>query len=84
MEGRFDLLQTEADLLETVEDAACVGDLDAVVGDGLEDAGEDVEELLAAGGSGDRERSASDAPGAPRLAEGAARGVVVVAEGIPS
>jgi hypothetical protein len=80
--GGFDLLQVGAHLLECVEDAAGVGDLDAVVSDGLQDTGEDFEELLAVGGGGDGEGAASDAPGAARLAEGAARGVMVVAEGL--
>jgi hypothetical protein len=79
--GGFDLLQVGADLLEGVEDAACVGDLDAVVSDGLQDTGEGVEALLAGGGSGDGEVATGDAPGGPRLAEGAARRVMVVAEG---
>jgi hypothetical protein len=77
-------LQVGADLLEGVEDAAGVGDLDAVVSDGLQDAGEDLEELLAIVGDGDGEGAAGDAPGAARLAEGAARGVMVVAEGLAS
>jgi hypothetical protein len=38
--------------------------------------------LLVAGGSWDGEVAAGDAPGAARLAEGAARGVMVVAEGL--
>ena len=75
-------MQVGAYLLECVEDAARVGDLDAVVDDGLQDIGEGIENLLAAGGGGDGEVAASDAPGAARLAEGAARGVVVVAEGL--
>ncbi len=75
-------MQVGADLLEGVEDAAGVGDLDAVGSDGLQDTGEGFEELLAVGGDGDGEGAAGDAPGGARLAEGAARGVMVVAEGL--
>lgn len=74
-------MQVGAHLLEGVEDAAGVGDLDAVGSDGLQDAGEDLEELLAVVGGGDGKGAAGDAPGGARLAEGAARGVMVVAEG---
>ena len=79
--GGFELLQVGAYLLECVEDAARVREFDAVVDDGLQDAGEDFEELVAVVGDGDGEGAAGDAPGGPRLAKGAARGVMVVAEG---
>ena len=80
-------MEIDSDLLERVEDASCVAEFDAVVGDGLQDTGEDVEELCPVsvdGVSGDAhgELSASLAPGAARLAEGAARWVMVVAEGL--
>ena len=75
-------MEVGAYLLEGVEDAACLGDLDAVVSDGLQDAGEDFEELLPVVGDWDGEGAASDAPGSSRLAERAARGVMVVAEGL--
>ena len=60
-------LQGGAGLLERVEDAAGVGELDAVVDDGVQDTGEGVEGLLVGGGGGDGEVAASDAPGAARL-----------------
>ena len=75
-------MQVGAYLLDGVEDAAGVGEFYAVVDDGLQDVGEGVEELLAVVGGGDGEGAASDAPGAAGLAEGAARGVMVVAEGL--
>ena len=59
----FGILQVGADLLEGVEDAAGVGEFDAVVDDGLQDIGEGVEGLLVAGGGGDGEVAAGDAPG---------------------
>ena len=74
-------MQVGTYLLEGVEDAAGVGELDAVVDDCLQDIGEGVENLLAAGGGGDGEVAAGYAPGGAGLAEGAARGVMVVAEG---
>jgi hypothetical protein len=50
--GRFDFLQVGCHLLERVEDSAGVGELDAVVGDGLNDNGKDVDELFKVGGIG--------------------------------
>ena len=79
--GGFGFLQVGAYLLECVEDAAGVGEFYAVVDDGLQDIGEGVEGLLVAGGGGDGEVAAGDAPGGAGLAEGTARGVMVVAEG---
>ena len=75
-------MQVDSQLLERVKNSACMGELDAVVCDGVHDNGEGVEELLAVGGGWDGEFATSDAPGAAGLAEGAAGGVVVVAEGL--
>ena len=80
--GGLGVLQVDGHLLEGVEDAAGVGEFNAVVEDGLEDIGEGVEALLVTRRGWDGEVAASDAPGGARLAEGAARGVMVVAEGL--
>jgi len=59
-----------------------MSEFDAVVGNGVHDDGEDVEELLPVGRGWDGEFAAGDAPGAACLAERAACGMVVVAEGL--